>query len=81
MQPGVGWAVGNTFIRVRYCGTDETHASDLGTRIAALGTQLVDLRLCDVGSLFSLVQLMLQFAELAQMNISLFLLKKTSRQI
>ena len=47
----------------------------LGSHITALGTQLVDLRLCDVSSLLSLVQLMLQLTELAQMSVGLLLLQ------
>ena len=54
-------------------------ASNLWPHVSALGTHLVDLRLSDVGSLFSLVQLMLQLAELAQMSIGLLLLKDSQR--
>ena len=48
--------------------------TDLGAPIAALGPQLVDLGLSDVRSLLSLVQLMLQLTELAQVAVGLFLL-------
>ena len=48
--------------------------TDLGAPIAALGPQLVDLGFSDVRSLLSLVQLMLQFTELAQVTVGLFLL-------
>lgn len=56
------------------CTCHRVHASNLGANITALDAQLVDLSLSDVSSLFGLVQLMLQLAELAKMNISLFLL-------
>lgn len=56
------------------------HVSNLGSDIAALGTKLVDLRLSDVSSLFSLLQLMLHLAELAKMNISLFFLLRLMKQ-
>ena len=49
-------------------------ATDLGAPVAALGPQLVDLCLSDVRSLLSLVQLMLQLTELAQVAVGLFLL-------
>lgn len=64
--------------RQRVTGTDGTHLSGvwthLGTHVTTLGPQLVDLRLSDVGSLLSLVQLMLDLAGLAQMSVGLFLL-------
>lgn len=46
--------------------------SNLGTK--ALGTQLVDLRLSDVGPFLGLIQVMLYLAELGQVSIGLFLL-------
>lgn len=52
----------------------KVHASNLGSNIAALGAKLVDLRLGDVRPLLGLLQLVLQLAELAQMNVSLFFL-------
>ena len=52
-------------------------STDLGSHIPALGTQLVDLRLSDVSSLLSFVQLVLDLPELAQMIVSLFLLFNT----
>lgn len=70
MQP----ADGSTSQGHMLCTCYRVHASDLGARVAALGTQLVDLSLCDVSPLFGLIQLMLQLAELAKMIISLFLL-------
>lgn len=52
----------------------------LGTSVTALSSQLVDLGLCNISSLFSLIQLMLQFAELSKIGISLFLLKNKKRE-
>lgn len=54
-------------------------AADLGTNIAALDAQLVDLTLGDVGPLLGLVQLMLQLAELSEMDVCLFFLLITER--
>lgn len=51
----------------------------LGASVTALDAQLVDLSLSNISSLLSLIQLMLQFAELAKMNISLFLLFRSSK--
>lgn len=50
--------------------------ADLGAGVAALCSQLVDLWLCDVSPLLSLLQLMLQLAYLAQICIGLLLLEK-----
>lgn len=49
--------------------------SHLGANVTAFGAQLVNLRLSDVGSLFSLVQLVLQFAELSEMGVGLLFLE------
>lgn len=51
------------------------HTSYLGANVTAFGAQLIDLRLGDVSSLLSLVQLVLQFAELSQMSVGLLLLQ------
>lgn len=51
----------------------------LGASVTALDAQLVDLTLGNISSLFSLIQLMLQLAELAKMNIGLFLLFRSSK--
>lgn len=48
--------------------------TDLGSSITALGSHLVDLRLSNVSPLLCLIQFMLQFTELGQMAVSLFLL-------
>lgn len=61
------------------CICYRVHASNLGASITALDTQLVDLRLSDVSSLFSLVQLVLQFTELAQMSIGLLFLQDSTK--
>lgn len=50
--------------------------SYLGAHVTAFGAQLVHLRLGDVGSLLSLVQLVLQFAELSQVSVGLLLLQE-----
>lgn len=47
----------------------------LGTNVAALGPQLVDLGLGDVRPLLRLVQLMLHLAELGQVGVGLLLLQ------
>jgi len=60
--------------RVRHNETSFLHTTDLGAHIAALGPQLVDLGLSDVRSLLSLVHLMLQLTELAQVGVGLLLL-------
>lgn len=52
------------------------HAADLRTNITALDAQLVDLTLSDVSPLLSLIQLVLQLAELSKVDICLFLLLK-----
>ena len=56
------------------CHAQLSLATNLGAPVAALGPQLVDLCLSDVRSLLSLVQLMLQLTELAQVAVGLFLL-------
>lgn len=53
-----------------------SETSYLGAHVTAFGAQLVDLRLSDVGSLLSLVQLVLQFAELSQVSVGLLLLQE-----
>lgn len=62
------------------CSCDRVHATNLRASITTLDAQLVDLTLSNISSLFSLVQLMLQLAELAKMNISLFLLFRLSKR-
>lgn len=47
----------------------------LGADVAALGPQLVDLRLGDVRPLLRLIQLVLHLAELGQVGVGLFLLQ------
>lgn len=49
-------------------------AANLGARVPALDPQLVDLALSDIGSFFGFVQLVLELAELAEVNVGLFLL-------
>lgn len=52
----------------------------LGASVTAFDAQLVDLTLSNISSLFSLIKLMLQLAELAEMNISLFFLLRSSKK-
>lgn len=56
--------------------TCDSTATDLGAQVAALGPELVDLRLGDVGSLFSLVELVLNLSALCQVVVGLFLLEQ-----
>ncbi len=44
-------------------------------RVTALGSQLVDLGLCNVSTLLSLLQLVLDLPALGQMNVGLLLLQ------
>lgn len=53
---------------------DTATFTDLGCNITALGSHLVDLGLSDVSPLLCLIQFMLQFTELCQIAVSLFLL-------
>ena len=57
-------------------GAERVTSTHLRTGIPALGLQLVDLGLGDVSPLLRLVHLMLQFAELPQVAVGLFLLRR-----
>lgn len=46
-----------------------------GGEVAGLSAQLIDLRFCDVSSLFGLLELMLSFAEFGEVSVGLFVLK------
>lgn len=48
--------------------------TDFGVNLAALHPQLVDLGLCNVSPLLGFLQLVLDLAELGQVDIGLFLL-------
>lgn len=55
--------------------------TDLSANVTALGSELVDLRLCNVSPLLCFLQLMLYLAQLAQICIGLFLLKKIKMRV
>lgn len=59
--------------------TGEWVKTHLGANVAALGPQLVDLGLSDVGPLLCLIQFVLHFAELGQVGVGLLLLEGLGR--
>lgn len=49
-----------------------------GGEVAGLSPKLIDLRFCNIGSFFSLLELMLSFSEFGEMSVGLFILKPKS---
>lgn len=46
-----------------------------GGEVAGLSAQFIDLRFCDISTLFCLLELMLSFAEFGEVSVGLFVLK------